>query len=165
MTKPKETKILALIAAILGGVHFLLDVMAILFAEQYIPTLFKWHWELELPIFIKIIMLLQSVFSVLTVAGVSLWSYLQQTITVKKAQGILIVQGIIYGIKLIAAIPFVWSFSPIVSAYGADTLAFYSSVNTVRGFFSPLSAVALILICCSAAVELYITIHNEESTE
>lgn len=166
MTKPRETKMLALIAAILGGAHFLLDVMIILFAEQLVPTFFDWRWEAELPLFIKCLVILYSVFSFLTIAGISLWSYLQQTVTVKKARGILIAQGIIYTVKLILTVTLNPFLTRLVSALsGNDTLAFYSYINMVRDYLTPLSAVALILICCSAAIELYITTHTDESAK
>ena len=155
MEKPVITKKLAMIAMILAGVSFLWAVIAALCPELYI-NLYIILVEDEITALFRMANVLKAVWGFLPYTVIGVWSYLQKKVTNNSAIGILSTVGIFYLLHFIS----LYFFGNIISrmlAYASDAeaMVIYTSINRMQSYVAPLQTAAMVLLCCSAAIELY----------
>lgn len=153
MEKPKVTKQLAFIAMLFVGVNFLLNVLAILFPELYF-WLFRVNFDPELQVITKAILLVDAA-CVLPLGALCFWSRQQNGISENTAMGTLILAVICYFVQLIGSA--LLRVLTMHMANGASEIAMCSYINNARSYFSFCIIAALVMICCAASIELYIT--------
>ncbi len=163
MKKLVITKRLALIAAILYCVDFVVGIVLMLCYPVYlqntprdIPTDFE-----ALPLQISVMYLIYIAVQLLPFAAVAFWNYAQRQISRNKAMGTLIVTGVLYVVLGIAATLIYRGSINIAVLYGLGVFKSYQMTSSTHRMFSPLRTVGLVLLCCAAAVELYAVTHQE----
>lgn len=107
----------------------------------------------DLPLKIRMFLLVWGILQQLPLLGVSLWSFCQKTITKNSATGILILTGVFF---VLGAVLGTVQSMVIPRIFSVEILGQISVINVVQRLFSPVTSIARILVCCSAAIELYV---------
>ena len=159
MEKLGITKRLALIAAILYCVDFVVGIVLMLCYPVYLQNILFDH--VPIPWLLKGVYLIYIAVQLLPFAAVAFWNYAQRQISRNKAMGTLIVTGVLYVVLGIAATLIYRGSINIAVLYGLGVFKSYQMTSSTHSMFSPLRTVGLVLLCCAAAVELYAVTHQE----
>lgn len=153
MEKPRVTKQLAFIAMLFVCANFLLNVLAILFPETYF-WMFGRKIDAELSVGIQMLMLADAA-CVLPLGCVCFYSQQQRSISENQAMGTLIMAVVCHFARSVGMILLHHLMVRMYSS--ASEVAVFSYINNARNIFSFCILAALVLICCAASIELYIT--------
>lgn len=151
MSTPSAAKKLAEISAYLMGVLLCINLLITMFPELYL----KWFMTAldgEVFVAVKFLGLFQDVLH-LPLLLIAVWVRKKKksngTMTVILTAAAFLVRylfslfGSVIGNRFVA------------SCYGAKSLTVYSVMNVLKGYFSIIGTIALILLCCAAAIEWY----------
>ena len=158
MSKPNVLRITQIIAVLFSITKLALDIFFVLNDHYSVHTaLFGENLQNDvLPIELKLGLIIEALIISAPIGTVAAMNYTKTDLSKKRGIATIIAAGIMFFMDFAASL-FLHRIVLIQLSkkYGEKIISMVSSINSIRSFTGLLSCMALVMICCCGAVEIY----------